>query len=234
MPPARPHAPWKNTALLSQAEWEAAASQVEALGLPHHHDTPKDWDSLSALDTILERTQPSAHVLDAGGDLHSVILPWLALYGYQHLIAIDLIFPDPIWREGVEYRYGDITRTEFADQTFDAITCLSVVEHGVDLRAYFAEAARILKPGGVLITSTDYYPEPIDTQGKVAFGVPIHIFDRPEMEEILRLPSHFGLELTGPVQLECQERPIHWAGFDYTFLIFTLQKPARIKRDELI
>lgn len=224
LPPARPQAPWKNTALMSKAAWEAAARQVDALGLPHHPDTPKDWDSLAALDCILEHTTTAARILDAGGDLNSVILPWLAMYGYEHLIAIDPVFDVPVTRGVIEYRKGDITGTTFPDHSFDVITCLSVVEHGVDLPSYFAEVSRILKPGGMLITSTDYYPEPIDTQGKVAFGVPIHIFDRAEMLDILGMPGKYGLESTEPVNLDCSEKPIHWAGLDYTFLIFTLQK----------
>ena len=52
---------------------------------------------------------------------------------------------------------------------------------GVNLAAYFKEMARILKPGGLLITSTDYYDSPVDTRGQVAFGAPIHIFSPDEI-----------------------------------------------------
>jgi len=48
------------------------------------------------------------------------------------------------------------------------------------------------------------------------------------MEDMLRLATEIGFELTGPVGLDCTQKPAHWANFDldYTFVIFTLRKPA--------
>ena len=36
-----------------------------------------------------------------------------------------------------------------------------------------------------------------------------------------------GFELTGDVDLECEEKPIRWEqfGLEYTFVLFTLRKP---------
>jgi hypothetical protein len=87
---------------------------------------------------------------------------------------------------------------------------------------------RVLKPGGLLITSTDYYPTAIDTKGKMAHGAPIKIFTKPEIQEILRLAGEFGFERTGEVALECSERPVRWEqfGLEYSFVIFTLRKMA--------
>jgi hypothetical protein len=84
---------------------------------------------------------------------------------------------------------------------------------------------RILKPGGLLITSTDYYPTPIDTRGQLAHGAAIKIFTRKEIQNMLKLATQCGFELTGEVNLDCTEKPIHWPQFnlDYTFLIFTLR-----------
>jgi len=42
---------------------------------------------------------------------------------------------------------------------FDYITSLSVIEHGVNIQNYFKEMNRILKKGGVLLTSSDYWPD---------------------------------------------------------------------------
>ncbi len=102
-----------------------------------------------------------------------------------------------------------------------------MIEHGVPLQDYFQEMYRLLKPGGVLITSTDYYPTPIDTRGQFAHGTPIKIFSRPEIEAALALAKSVGFELTGEVDLECEEKPIRWEqfGLEYTFILFTLRKP---------
>ncbi len=225
-PLARPNAPWHNAVLRSIAERDAAIQQVRSLGLPPSTDSPKNWDSLAALDCILRRTDKDSQILDAGAELYSVVLPWLFLYGYRNLIGNNLAFQRRIRRGRILYEHGDITQTRFSDKTFDAITCVSVVEHGVDLQAYFREMARILKPGGILITSTDYWETPLNTAGKTAYGVPVHIFDRTEIEAAVVGAKEVGLQLTGPLDLKCEEKVVHWSNQDlqYTFAIFTMEK----------
>jgi SAM-dependent methyltransferase len=224
--PLRPAVDWINTALASEAQVEEALREVRRCGLPPHKDRPKSWDALAALRVILERTGPDAAVLEAGATLYSVILPWLFLYGYRDLRGIDLVFDAPVRRGPIRYEPGDLTRTAYPDGRFDAIACLSVIEHGVDPDAYFREASRLLKPGGVLVTSTDYWEDPVDTGGQEAFGVPIRIFTRPEVEDLLKRAEAHGLEPTGPVDLACQERAVAWPtyGLRYTFLCFALTK----------
>ena len=227
-PYGKPEARWQNTALKTIEEWNQAVDQAKRLGLPLHEDLPKNWDSLAALDLILGSTTTHARVLDAGSAPYSVILPWLFLYGYKQLVGINLTFRSRIRRGPIIYEFGDITRTEFRPGTFDAVSCLSVVEHGVDLNLYFREMARILKPNGVLFTSTDYFESPLDTAGKVAFGVPVHIFTRQEIVDALVVAKEYGLEPTSPPDLSCRDKPIYWSQFDlrYTFLNLTLRKAA--------
>lgn len=228
-PIGRPDAPWENAVLQGRDEWEQAIVQALGLGLPLHNEPAKNWDSLAALDSILRRTNTTAAILDAGAEFYSVILPWLFLYGYRNLRGINLGFSSPIQLGPIRYERGDITRTGFKENTFDAVTCLSVIEHGVDLDRYFKEVARILKPEGVVITSTDYFETPIDTQGKEAFGAPIRIFRRDEINDALQVASSHGLALTGPLDLSCGEKTVHWKQYqlDYTFLAFTLKKGMR-------
>lgn len=225
-PSARPHFPYGNAVLKTADEWENAVREVRALGLPPHKDSPKNWDSLAALDSILKMTGPNARILDAGAELYSTILPWLFLYGYRNLTGINLAFRQPLGLGPISYEYGDITKTKFKENTFDAISCLSVIEHGVDLRQYFREMSRILKPGGILVTSTDYYDRAIDTKGQSAYGAPIHVFSKDEIAGVLDTAKKANLELTDPLNLGCEEKAVRWKKFalDYTFLTFTLRK----------
>lgn len=225
-PLGSPNAPWSNKVLRKREEWVNAVKQVESLNLPLCSDLPKNWDSLSAVDCILKRGDRTAYILDAGAELYSMVLPWLYLYGYRNLIGVNLSFKSRMRRGPIRYEYGDITQNSFKENTFDAITCLSVIEHGVDLSSYFKEMSRILKPNGILITSTDYYETPIDTKGQEAYGAPIHIFSKQEILSALDVAKKFDLELTGPLDLSCEERTICWNRFklSFTFLIFTLQK----------
>lgn len=216
----------ENGTLKSRAAWQEAFENARRLRIPLHRAPEKNWDHLAAVSTILARTSASARILDAGAEFYSNVLPALFLYGYRDLYGINLSFTDPASRGPIRYLPGDLTHTSFPNASFDAITCLSVIEHGVPLEAYFREMHRLLKPGGLLITSTDYYPTPIDTRGMVAHGCPVKIFSKPEIQSALSLAQGIGLNLTGDLDLECAEKPIRWDpyGLEYSFVLFTLQK----------
>ena len=216
-----------NGTLKNTAEWEASLAKGKRLHVPLHRGAEKNWDHLAAVTTILANTGRSACILDAGAEIYSNVLPALFLYGYRELYGINLDFTAPTRRGPIRYLPGDLTRTPFSDGFFDAITCLSVIEHGVSLHDYFREMYRLLKPQGLLITSTDYYADPIDTQDHVAHGTPIKIFSRLKIEAALELARSVGFELTGEVDLNCDQKPIRWEpfGLEYTFLLFTLRKP---------
>jgi SAM-dependent methyltransferase len=218
-PGARRH----NAVLQNQQEVAAAVEEVRRLGLPAHGDAPKNWDSLVALDCILRNTDRRARVLDAGATLYSVILQWLFAYGYRNLIGLNLVFTKPVRRGSIRYEPGDLTRTRYPDEYFDAVTCLSVIEHGVDLGGYFREMRRILKPGGVLITSTDYLEDEIDTTHLRAYGSDVHIFSADELRDAFGLAASEGLRLSSEIDLSADETPVHWArlGLDFTFVTFT-------------
>jgi SAM-dependent methyltransferase len=229
-PPAPQIAPSENAVLQTSVESASAVREMRKLGLPVHRDRPKNWDTLAALGAILRRTDRSARILDAGSATYSTMLPALWCYGYTRLTGINLEFSRPVRRGPARFLHGDVTATTFEQEEFDAITCLSVIEHGVDLIAYFKEAARLLRPGGILVTSTDYNCEQIDTNGMMAYGVPVHIFTPSEITAALRTARSFGLEPTGDLDLRCAERPVTWKrlgrsmGLHYTFVVFTLQK----------
>lgn len=218
-----------NRVLQSRAEWRGAARKARQLRLPLHRAEEKNWDHVAAVEAIVGTTAKSARILDAGAELYSNVLPSLFAYGYRDLFGINLSFAHPARRGPIRYLPGDITHTQFPDCFFDAITCMSVIEHGVPAGAYFREMFRILKPGGILVTSTDYCPTTIDTRGKIAHGSPIKIFSKHDVEEMLKLAFEFGLEPTATLDLDCAARPIYWEDYDlnFTFVIFTLLKPLR-------
>lgn len=223
--PALP-APVKPTDVLSlRAEWERAIADCRRLGLPLHHDRPKNWDALGAVSVLLHERGRDIRVLDAGAARYSSVLPWLYLYGVERLIGNNLEFTRPHHRGPVRYEPGDITATGYGDASFDAITCMSVIEHGVPLEPFLAETARLLAPGGTLVVSTDYDREPPDTSGHQAYGVPVKIFGPEDIRRLVSLAAGKGLDLLGDLVLEHESRPIHWkrTGLDFTYirLVFT-------------
>lgn len=228
-PPTRPDARWEawvNRALVDRAQADAAVAEITRCGLPPHNDHPKNWDLLVALGEILARTRPADPVLEMGAPRYSRLLPWLALYEYRELVGIDLVFEEPIREGPIRYEPMDLTATTFPDGSFAAIACLSVVEHGVDIERYLAEASRLLRPGGVLVTSTDFWCEPVDVEGKEAYGGPVRIFGPGDLAEWVDIAARHGLDPERPLDLRCSERVVSWErmGLQYTFANLVLRR----------
>ena len=220
----------QNNALQSRSEIEAATQIVEWLDLPSHHDPQKNWDSLKSLYYILQYTNPKARVLDAGA-INSPTLKWLHKLGYQQLYACDVRSSRlaNLKRRYINFSIQDITATNYPDHYFGAVTCISVIEHGVDLNAYLREMSRLIQPGGVLTTSTDYWSEPVDCTGIYPYGQEMgemKVFQPQELEHFVDLAQKYGFKLPVPLNLATKERAIRWERVDreYTFAFIALTK----------
>jgi SAM-dependent methyltransferase len=172
-----------NTALRDDAATRSAEALLRSAGLPTHPDRTKNWDTFLALYHAMTHVEPFEAILDAGAERYSAFLPALSRCGYRDLTAINLTFGAPQKADGITFRNGDITRTGIASQSYAFIACLSVIEHGVDIAAFLQESARLLVPGGRLFLSFDYWEEPVDTRGQHAYGVPIRVFTRRDIDE---------------------------------------------------
>ena len=227
--PTRPRRIWEawvNRALETSGDAAAAVAEVRSCGLPPHQDAPKNWDLLVALGMILDRTDRADPILEMGAPSYTRLLPWLALYGYRDLQGIDLVWKAPARTGPIRFQPMDLTRTTFPDRSFAAIACLSVVEHGVDIGAYLREAARLLRPGGLLVTSTDFWCEPIETAHLTAYGGPVRIFTPADIAGWLPLAESVGLVPVRPLDLACAERVVTWErlGLRYTFANLVLER----------
>jgi hypothetical protein len=97
----------------------------------------------------------------------------------------------------------------------------------VDIDGFLAEAYRLLDQRGVLIITTDYWHQKIDTTDSFrAYGLPWKIFDRDEVSAIIESARRAGFELldgNGAIP-PCEGAPVVWQRRRYTFIGLAFRK----------
>lgn len=187
----------------------------------------------------LERADlaPGARVLDAGCGA-SIFPIYLADRGHQ-VSAIDLQPPfglDAQHGLAVEYVQGDLTRLPWGDDSFDAVFCISVIEHLGHGRVKDAmdEMRRVLRPGGRLLLTTDYYERAdaalwYEGPGE-RFPVDWGFFDEPLLRKFFlnaggfRVEGEVDLNVDWPSTREAMRR---FHGYPYTSVGIALQREDR-------
>lgn len=207
-----------NKALRNYMQVDFATSSLLRAGLPIHPDRPKAWDTLLAVCLAQGLVDPRSAVLDAGSGLESAFLPSLAMSGFDNLWGINLLFNKPVKIGSITYEYGDITGTVYPRGQFSFVACLSVIEHGVDTRIFLQEMARIIRSGGFLFVSTDYWPDAVDTSSVTMFGAPFTIFNRTDLARLIKQASECGFRLYGGEEhFDADEQVVDNMGLKYTF-----------------
>ena len=237
-----------NRVLHSRDELVAAERAARLKGLCASPDPTKYWDNVAAVEAIEgEQVGHDAPIVDLGCR-SGIVLTWLYQRGFRALHGCDVrrpypplkaagrrhLLPTVLWgarmyasqRRGM--RRAPVEATGFPAAHFGAATSLSVIEHGVDLEAFAAEAARILRPGGLLVVSTDYWPAPIDVGGLRRFAKADRIFDRAGLEAFCGTAEGAGLRLLGEPELEAGEPVIESDGFRYTYALLAFRREGQL------
>ena len=96
-----------------------------------------------------------------------------------------------------DFRTGDATTSlPFADESFDAITCIDAINHFPDRGAVLAEWRRVLKPGGrLLFTDPIVLTGPITNEEiAVRASIGLFIFVPPGVDEVLLKKASYAIE----------------------------------------
>ena len=218
-----------NSVLKTNKEVEDSLTRLKRLKLPPHPDQPKNWDALRALSFILNKADKDSNVLDVGSAEYGIILPWLELYGFNNLYGCDIAFEKDFQRGKIKYSRQDLQKTSFPADYFDFVTSISVIEHGVNPGSYFKEMSRIIKKGGYLLTSTDYWPQKIDTKGLYPYGKDLgemKIFDKDGIAGLLKTAEKSGFGLVSPMDFTSKDKVVDWKRVNkqYSFIFFALEK----------
>lgn len=210
---------------MGRDEVEQAVQRLGTRDLTLHPDRRKNWDLDLFLREVEGRVPRDAPVLDAGCASNPLLFD-LARLGYTDLTGIDFALGDMshLVSPAIRYVEGDLMDSPFEDRAFEAVTCLSVIEHGCPPDRFFAEMARILRPGGILLVSTDYWRLPVLTRTvpkSRTFGLPWKVYTPRRLEALRKEAERHGF--TSPAwDYTTRERVVDWNRRRYTFFAFGL------------
>jgi SAM-dependent methyltransferase len=185
----------------------------------------KSWDVLETVRLLEDRVSRDARILDLGANT-SEILSILHRLGFTDLTGVD-VSPEVArmpYAKAIKYVCADYMQTGFPDDSYDALTSISAIEHGYDGEALFRECARLLRIGGYLIFSFDYWPDKIDTSGTPLYDMTWRIFSRAEALELIETAARHGFSPVGDLDLDAVDRVVRWGRWQYTFAWMAMQK----------
>ncbi len=183
---------------------------------------------------------PGAHVLDIATGTGAVLLPAAQRVGSRgHVTGIDL--SGGILKEAeravkannltnVELLKMDAELLEFADQSFDAVTCAFAIFLFPNMEAALREMFRVCKPGGcVAVTNYNKVPPPFDPgrpiliQQLIAYGVGVRApqplaYTPQEVESLLSRSGFHSIETHSETNDIIYESAEDWWAFQLTLL----------------
>jgi SAM-dependent methyltransferase len=237
-----------NSVLKTSSEVTLAKKRLKQMNLFSHHGSEKSWDTCKMIE-IINIADRNCFILDVGCN-GSPILPMLKRLGFRNLYGCDFLLKPkynatfmkivcrfykreylPIVEMYHDHAFNlsiqNLEKTSYPDHIFEYITSLSVIEHGVNISEYFREMARILKKGGYLLTSTDYWPEKIaNTKTIISNNNPDKVFSKAEIDSLIEIADKYGLRLIEPIDYTYRDKVVNWkkTGLEYTFIFFGMRK----------
>ncbi len=202
------------------ADPQPMADMLVTHGITHRFEHPhRRWEYGLAF-KLLSDTE-SHSVLDVGGG-GSIFAPWLMLnLSNPSVVQVD---PGQV-REWITKQSTLIGRPlEFIQEDFltwedirlfDAVTCLSVIEHVPEDIRFFKLLCSKVKSGGVLFLTTDFHPS-----GQAMVGGHIRTYNKDSMQNFIDVAQSVGLKRTEEPNYEHFSVEVN----NYTFASLALRK----------
>lgn len=214
-----------------------ATTNIKKRHLPCHSDVYKDWDLWNIYELVKDMDR-DIYIFDFGC-AGCRVLKFLNYLGFRHVYGMDLyeskreLFIEKammaLKNSNVKVIHGNGLRSGFNDSFFDVVICLSVIEHNVDIEHFLKEVYRVLKPGGILYLSTDYWEDKIVSEDKNK------VFSEDEIENMLSVAEHNGFSFDKNIP-RCKDKVVYAHDKMYTFIsgIFRKQDTVCKEIDEKI
>lgn len=146
----------------------------------------KLWRHFAWIDTrsrFVSRVRPNGSLLDLGSSDGSTLRHFRELRPDISLASADIAGSPDSYPRGTDFHRADFEADvlPWADETFDAVTCMHVVEHLSDVDHLLRECARVLKPGGLLYIETPHENTVAmaSVTGRAAGSVTMNFHDDP-------------------------------------------------------
>jgi SAM-dependent methyltransferase len=226
--------------LQSRAEIKEAGAFLQKHKLVTHYDELKNWD-LALLYDVVQPLPMTIRIADLGcaglaalnffhslgfTDLHGMDL---TVTRKERLRQAALMCRSLSLRPPFHLYRRDLTKTEFPDRFCGLVTSISVIEHGVDPVAFFAEMDRIIEPGGLLFVTTDYWPVKMLTRkDERPCGLDYTIFSKEEIINLIGLAGSYRFSLLKNTDIRTisdpLERNILGEIYQHTFICLVFKK----------
>ncbi len=212
--------------LKNKKEVERSVSFLKRNGFIPHPCEPKNWDLSYILPQICD-----GNFLDLGS-WESYILENVIRKGVQGMkFGIDLQRPVRLI-EGVNYLVGDMVATGLPSGFFRNISCVSVLEHGVDIGRFVSEAARLLQDRGRLFVTFDYW-DPKVTPANGLYGLDWQPLDKQSVNMLIQACRRNDLFRVSQMDWRIEEAVIREGycspdpSVSYTFGLLVFEKRSK-------
>jgi SAM-dependent methyltransferase len=209
--------------LKSKSEVNESTKYLKERGYVSHRLGCKDWDLANIIEDLSD-----GNLLDMGSSDSYLLKNALikGLRGYKY--GIDLQKPD-VPLDEVKYFTGNLMDTGLPNKFFQNITCLSVLEHEVDIKRFASEVSRILAEQGKLYITVDYWNPKVVSKLRI-FDKQWNIFDKSELVNLIQECKEKNLHLVDEVDWSLGEAVINPnyhspdLSIQYTFGMLVFQK----------
>lgn len=218
-----------NKFLQTRKEVDEATKYLQDNGLVESGISCKNWEVWQIIPYMKD-----GDWLDLGSD-GGVVLDNLVRKNINgKKVGVDLAYPESettkTYLNGFDKIKGDLMDTGLPTNSFDYITCLSVIEHEVDFEKLAKECSRLLRERGEAFVSFDFWQPKPDTSKMKLYKLDWNVLDKQDVLDLVQAFKDNGMALTGDIDFTVSQKVINdtycspAAGVSYTFGIVSFVK----------
>lgn len=194
-----------NNFLKTRQEVEDASKYLADNGLIASGLSCKNWEIAQVIPYL-----KNGRLLDMGSDGSVVLENAVKLNLHGRKVGVDLAYKENRFtHEGLELYKMDLMETVFNDGSFDTITSLSVIEHEVNFEKFANEVSRLLRSGGKLYCSFDYWQPKPDYEKRKLYSLDWNILDKADVINLVTHLARCNLAATGEIDWTTQDAVIN-------------------------